>query len=102
MVKSGNKKQRLIRSINFGKVGEPSRELIEIYERKFGEGKISKLVREMLVRELSPKKEFDEYKKRQLIEERKFLQEQMKDIHKKIQDNGNKLDKLGVDILSID
>lgn len=101
-MKNGNRKDKLIRSVNLGKPGEPARELIEIYERKYGTGKISKLVREMIVRELSRKKEFDGYKIRQLKEERNFLQDHMKEVHKKILYNSERLEKLGVDITTID
>lgn len=96
MAKNGNKKEKLIRSINFGRPGEPARELIEIYERKIGKNKISKLVRETIVRELSADSEFDAYKIRQLTEERKNLIYQMKEIQNKIQTNFDKLSKLGL------
>lgn len=101
MARNGNRKEKDIRTINFGKVGDPARELIEIYERKFGKGKLSKLIRSMIVRELSEKKEFDAYKIRALKEERKFIQEQLKDFQKKMLINTDKLEKLGVDIFKL-
>jgi len=101
MVKHGNKKGFLRRGINLGKPGEPARELIESYERKYGKMKTSKLIRGMIVRELSRKKEFDEYKKRQLIEERIEIQKKMKNEQEKLLKNSDKLEKLGIDVLSL-
>ncbi len=101
MVKNGNQKEKLIRSVNFGKRGEPARELVEIYERRMGKNKLSKLVRELIVCHLSPKKEFDAYKINQLKEERKELMEKMKEMSNTIEKNGDKLTKLGVDALEL-
>lgn len=91
----------MTRSINFGKSGDPARELIEMYERKFGKMKTSKLIREMIVRELSPNKEFDSYKIRQLKAERMAIQERMKEEQEKLLSNAEKLEKLGVDIYDL-
>lgn len=96
MAKHGNKKNELIRTINLGKPGEPARELIEIYERKVGKMKISKLIREMIVRELGADTEFDGYKIRQLTEERKRLIINMKQNNENLQNNFSKLSKLGL------
>lgn len=95
MAKNGNKKERDIRTISLGKRGEPARELIEIYERKFGKNKLSKLFRELIVCHLSPKKEFDEYKIKQLKQERKEMQEEIKIMSDKIKENGDKIIKIG-------
>lgn len=102
MAKNGNKKEKDIRTINLGKPGEPARELIEEYERRYGKNKFSKLVREMIVRELSPNEEFDGYKIRTLKEERKFIQEQFKELQRKLLENADKLENLGVDLNDID
>ena len=98
MARNGNRKEKDIRTINLGKPGEPARELIEIYERQFGKNKISKLIRELIVCHLSPKKEFDGYKIKQLQEERKILMDQLKEQSEMIQQNAAKLLRLGVDI----
>lgn len=102
MAKNGNKKEKDIRTVNLGRSGEPARELIAIYERKFGKNKFSRLVRDMIVRELSSNSEFDGYKKRALISERKFIQEQMKELGNKLLINADKFENLGVDIRDID
>ena len=96
MAKNGNKKEKLIRSVNFGKPGEPARELVEIYERKVGKNKVSKLIREMIVRELGADSEFDGYKIRQLTEERKKLLLDMNLLQNNLQHNFKKLNKLGL------
>jgi hypothetical protein len=98
MANNGNKKDRLIRSVNFGRVGDPSRELVEIYERKFGKNKLSKLVRELIVHHLSSKEEFDGYKINMLKGERIDLLKQMRESSKQIEINGNKILKLGGDV----
>lgn len=96
MAKHGNKKNEMIKTVNLGRPGEPARELIEIYERKVGKNKFSKLIRECIVRELCADSEFDGYKIRQLKEERKKLYLDMKEIQKNIVHNADKLTKLGV------
>lgn len=98
MAKNGNMKNRDIRTINLGRPGEPARELVEIYERKFGKNKFSKLIREMIVRELSCKKEFNDYKINGLIQERKELFQKMKLLQNKLSNNGDKLTKLKIDL----
>jgi len=96
MAKHGNKKNTAIRTVNLGLPGEPARELIEIYERSVGKMKTSKLIREMIVRELGADKEFDGYKIRQLTEERKKMIINMKKLHEDLQNNFSKLNKLGL------
>ena len=98
MAKNGNKKNELIRTVNLGKPGEPARELIEMYERKVGKMKISKLIREMIVRELSSDSSFDGYKIRQLTEERKNIHTEIKKCQEELKINQNKLVNLGLTI----
>lgn len=98
MVKNGSKKRRLIRSVNFGEPGDLSRELIEIYERKVGKNKLSKLVRDSVIAALSKDKTFENHKVNMIINKRKELMSEMKMIQAEILHNADLLEKMGVDV----
>lgn len=93
---NGRKKKYKIKSINFGQPGEPSRELIDQYEKEYGSMKTSELIRDLVVQGLSSNKEFDKYKIKNLMMQRKNLFETMKNVQKELEENGEKLSKLGI------
>ena len=99
---TGQKKKYKIRSINFGKPGDASRELLEQYEKKFGEMKTSELVRSIIVTSLSSDPIFNSYKVKQLTNERKLIQKDLKEIQRRLIENSDKLEALGVDPCKLD
>ena len=96
MVKYGKRKKYLIKSVNFGKPGEISRELIEEYEKSFGSNKTSEMIRDLITKSLSANKEFDYFKIRNLKEERKKIFQDIKESQAKLKLNAEKLSMLGL------
>lgn len=97
----GKNKKYLTKTINLGEVGNPARILAEKYIEKFGKQEFSALCRRLILIFLSDKDEYKDWKKLALIFERKELQSQIPDISKKLCENADKLEKLGVDIHDI-
>ena len=92
----GRRKKYKISTINFGKEGDPARELLEQYEKTHGKNKTSELIRNLVVGNLSANKEFDNYKIKTLIQERKKLFSDFKVTHNRIEANGEDLLALGM------
>jgi len=97
----GKNKKYLIKSVNLGEAGHPARMLAEAYIKKYGKQEFSALCRRLILVFLSDKKEYDDWKKQALIFERKELQAQIPEISKKLCENAEKLEKLGVDVRDI-
>ena len=93
---NGRKKKYLIKSINFGQPGDPPRELLQEYEKKFGKNKTSEYIRNLVFYSLSSSPEFDKFKIKNLIEERKRLFYNIKQIQAQLSLNYEKLNKLGL------
>jgi len=88
------KKKYLLKPINFGKNGEPSRKLVEKYLKKNGNQSLSKLMRRLVVYYLSPKKEFKNYKIEMLKEQEKKLKKEIGSRSEQIDKIRNELKKL--------
>lgn len=97
----GKNKKYLIKTVNLGEVGHPSRILAEMYLKKYGKNEFSSLIRKLIMLFLSEKPEFDNWKKETLIFERKELGKQISEISDKLCKNAEKLEKLGVDMEDI-
>jgi len=92
------KKKYLTSTINFGADGTPSRAIAEKIKNKVGKAGFSKVIQDLLIENFSRKKEFDDVKIANLLFERKMLSQQVQEISKKLQENSDKLEKLGVDV----
>ena len=88
-------KKYLIKSINFGKKGELSREIIEVLEKRAGKIGLSKEIKRAIVFYFMDDKQFNEIKIKKLLHERKELSLQIPEISKELQYNEKKLNKLG-------
>lgn len=98
MAKTGRQKRYLTKTINFGAVGDPSRILVEQYTKVYGKTALSELMRRLVICHLSPKKEFDGWKIKALKEERKKLFQERKKLGASLNDNAEKIEKLGFDL----
>jgi len=94
----GKNKRYLTKTINLGEAGHPARILAEKYLEKYGKQEFSALCRKLIVIFLSDKEEHKDWKIQALIHERKNLQSEIPEISKKLCDNAEKLEKLGVNI----
>jgi len=93
-----SQKKYLRTSINFGKRGELSREIVEKIIKKKGNVGLSEEIRKALVTHFSNKPEFKEAKINSLIEERKKLHKELKNLSEKLSNNGDDLEKLGYEV----
>lgn len=89
------KEKYLIKGINFGKKGDPARQLIEDYIKKHGNMATSKLIRQLVVFYLSDKPEFEKHKIEALKFQRKQLKKQIYEIGKKLEKNADELEEAG-------
>ena len=97
MAKTGRQKRYLTKTINFGAGGEPARILVEHYTKIYGKTALSELMRRLVICHLSPKKEFDGWKIQALKEERKKLFQERKKLGANLNDNAEKMGKIGFD-----
>ncbi len=97
----GKPKKYLIKSVNFGEVGNLSRIIVEKYEKLYGKQAFSSLMRKLVLIYLSDKPEFDEFKIQKLLFERQELIKQKKEVAKKLNENAEQLEKKNFDISKI-
>ena len=91
-------KRYLIKSINFGLKGDLSRNIIEQLEKRMGKTELSKEVRKAVITHFSNRKEFNNDKINQLLNERSELRKQIPEISKQLQKNADQLHKLGYEV----
>jgi hypothetical protein len=89
------KQKYFVTSINFGKKGELSREIIEQLLKKVGKIGLSKEIRNAVVFYFSNNKNFNEAKINQLINQRKEIKARIPEISRQLEDNEKSLNKLG-------
>lgn len=87
------KKRYLITTINFGKEGDMSRNIIERLLEKHKD--ISKVVRQALIAYFSTAREFTDVKIQNLLNERKNLKQKIPDISEQLAKLEEQLNKLG-------
>jgi len=89
------KQKYFVTSINFGKKGDLSREIIEQLLKKVGKTGLSKEIRNAVVFYFSNNKDFNEAKIAQLINQRKDIKKQIPEISRQLLENEKSLNKLG-------
>lgn len=86
-------KRYLTKTVNLGTPENPARILAEKYIKRHGNIAFSELCRKGIIAMLSNKKEFKDFKKEQLIRERKQYRNEMKKLQKKLEENSEELEK---------
>lgn len=93
----GRKKEYDIRSINFGKRGEPARILVEEFVKRNGSAQLSALIRNLVVAFLGKKKGYDSLRKEVLILQRQEIGRQIQELANQKRRINDELEKMGVD-----
>lgn len=97
----GKQKLNLVKSVSLGEPGSPARILAEMYVKKYGNKSFSEFIRRLIVISLSNKEGYKDWERKALICERKELQKQIPEISRKLCENAERLESLGVDIDNI-
>lgn len=93
----GKTKEYDVRSINFGKRGEPARIIVEQFVEKNGNASLSPLIRNLIVSFFADKPEYNKLKAKVLIEERKQVGGEICDLAVRKRKIDDDLRSLGVD-----